>query len=69
MKLLVKKNKKRSITATYEKRCECCGRKFRATYSASDYYAYQTAKDMVNSNYNAHKMFCKDTSEALNFSA
>ena len=69
MKLFIRKKTGPANTATYEKRCECCGRKFKATYSASDYYAYQTAKDMVNSNYNAHKLFCKDVPVTLNISA
>lgn len=56
MKLFIKK--KQPIMTAYEKRCECCGRTFKASYPFQDYYLHQEALDMVNSNYNAHKLFC-----------
>lgn len=61
MKLFKKEKRKNICYATYEKICPCCGRKFRATYKADDMYAYQTAKDMVNSNLKAHSLFCTNT--------
>lgn len=69
MKILKSKKTKRICTATYEKRCECCGRKFKATYPVSDYHLAQTAKDMVNSHYNAHKLFCNAEAAKLKISA
>lgn len=61
MKLLkIKSGKKEIYTATYEKRCSCCGRKFRATYPSNDFYAYSSAKDMVDSHFNAHRLFCNE---------
>ena len=67
MKLFKKEKRKHICYATYGKACPCCGRKFRATYRASDMYAYRVAKDMVN--YNTHKFFCIDTSVKMNYSA
>ena len=61
MRLLKKKKEKPVYTATYEKRCPCCGIKYKASYVATDFYSYQSAKDSVNSYYNAHRLFCSCT--------
>lgn len=59
MKILnFKKNHNRGYQAVYQKKCPCCGRTFRATYSSTDYNLYQTAKDIVDSHYNAHTLCC-----------
>jgi len=65
MKLFLKKKEKQVYMATYEKKCDCCGRKFKATYPASNYYSRQEAVDVVNSHYNAHKLFCNADSARL----
>lgn len=65
------KNNKQVNTIRYEKRCECCGRRFSATYPSDNYYLYQSAKDIVNSHYNSHKLFCSNVNEeyVLSYSA
>ena len=63
MKIKVKKANREVYSATYEKQCSCCGRKFRATYPSNDYYAYRAAKDIVDSNFNAHCLFCREAAQ------
>ena len=69
MKLFKKEKRNHVHYATYEKFCPCCGRRFRAAYPANDMYLSQTAKDMVMSNYNTHKLFCLNASSALKHTA
>ena len=64
MKLFTK-NKKTENTAVYERRCDCCNRKFSTTYRYSDYYSYKSAKEMVDSYYGTHKLFCNDTAAVM----
>lgn len=64
MKLIkAKRMNKNTYEAVYEKRCPCCGRKFKAAYPSDDYMLYVTAKDMVNSHYKTHLLCCADLAE------
>lgn len=66
MKLFKSKKAKSICMTTYERRCTCCNRNFKATYRYSDYYSYKAAKEMVDSHYNSHKLFCREMPAELN---
>lgn len=60
MTLFGTKKSKADTMAVYERRCSCCGGKFRADYRYSDYYSYKSAKKMVDSYYSSHRLFCNE---------
>ncbi len=64
MKIL-RKNRKTECMATYERKCSCCNRKFKAAYRYSDYYSYNSAKEMVDNYYNSHRLFCNEASASM----
>ena len=64
MKLFTK-NRKTENMAVYERRCDCCSRKFSTSYRYSDYYSYKSAKEMVDSYYNTHKLLCSNAAENM----
>ena len=60
MLLFKSKKAKADTMAVYERRCSCCGRKIIADYRYSDYYSYKSAKEIVDTSYNSHRLFCNE---------
>ncbi len=59
MKLFtVKRTQKTVARSEYIKRCPCCGKTFKASYPSSDFLLTAQARDIVNTNYNAHMNMC-----------